>query len=88
MDDLDRWRIVQIKEKYGMLRVYDNGYKAGSKIQDIIAKYEDMSARTCIICGKPATKITTGWISPFCDECCPNERAVSIEEYYDTEVHE
>ena len=87
-DDLDRWRIVDLKEKYGSMRLYDNGYKSDSKIPDIIAKYEGLSARTCIICGKPATKITTGWISPFCDDCCPNERAVSIEEYYDMEVYE
>lgn len=87
-NDLDRWRIVELKEKYGMLRLYDNGWKSGSQIPEIISKYEDLSMRTCIICGKPATKITTGWISPFCDDCCPDERSVSIEEYYDTEVHE
>lgn len=87
-DDLDRWRIVQLKEKYGEMRLYDSGYKAGSRIPDIIGKYEDLSRHTCIICGKPATKVTMGWISPFCDDCCPDERAVSIEEYYDTEVYE
>ena len=86
--DLDRWRIVQMKEKYGSLRLYDNGWKKDSSIPKIIAKYAGMSTRTCIICGKPATKVTLGWISPFCDKCCPDERAVSIEEYYDMEVHE
>lgn len=82
-DDLYRWRIVQMKEKYGQLRLYDNGWKVGSKVPDIIAKYERLSERTCICCGKPATKITTGWVSPYCDACCPDERTMPIDEYYD-----
>ena len=39
------------------------------KIGDIINKYEDISYSTCITCGKPAKWISTGWISPFCDDC-------------------
>ena len=85
-DDLDRWRIVQLKEKYGEMRLYDNGNKHGSRVPDIIKKYEYISRGTCIVCGKPATRITLGWISPFCDDCCMNcgnGRSVSIEEYYE-----
>ena len=81
--DLERWRIVQMKEKYGALALYDNGHKHGSRIPNIIRKYEALSTRTCIMCGKPATKVTCWWISPYCDKCCPKERAVPIEEYYD-----
>ena len=84
-DDLDRWRIVQIKEKYGRLCVFDNGHKVGSRIPEIIDKYERVSERTCIVCGKPATRMTTGWISPFCDDCCincGNGKSVPIDEYY------
>lgn len=83
--DLDRWRIVQLKEKWGSMRIYDNGHKVGSRIPDIIDKYERISERTCIVCGKPATRITKGWISPFCDACCINcgpEKSVPIEEFY------
>ena len=78
---LDKYRIWQVKEKYGTLRWYDNvNTKAG---YDILSKYEELSARTCIHCGKPATRITQGWISPYCDDCCPqNERSVPIGEYY------
>ena len=82
--DLDRWRIVQLKEKYGEMRLYDNGTKIGSRVPDIIDKYTDVSRHTCIVCGKPATRVTTGWISPFCDECCINcegDRSISIEEW-------
>ena len=83
--DLERWRIVQLKEKWGWLCIYDNGVKVGSRVHDIIRKYESMSGRTCIVCGAPATQVTTGWISPFCDECCINcgvGRSVPIDEYY------
>ena len=77
---LDDYRIVQIKEKFGTLRWYDNGNtEAGYKI---ISKYEALSARTCICCGKPATRIATGWISPYCDDCCSGERTIPIEEYF------
>lgn len=81
---LNQYRILQIKEKYGTLRWYDNGNtKAG---HEILRKYEDISARTCICCGKPATRITKGWISPYCDDCCPqDEPSVPIAEYYSDE---
>ena len=49
---------------------------------DIIHKYERISERTCVRCGKPATRITTGWICPYCDECCPDEPNIPIESYY------
>ena len=72
------YRIVQVKEKYGGLRWYD-GYVPSSiyhEFQDIINKYEELSYRTCICCGRPATKISQDWISPFCDRCAGklNER--------------
>jgi hypothetical protein len=58
---------MQIKEKFGELRWYDEF--STQDVQDIIDKYEDISRRTCLICGKPATKMSTGWISPYCDDC-------------------
>ena len=79
--DLYRWRIVQIKEKYGSLRFYYNGCRAGSRIPEIVSKYEKLSERTCIVCGNPATRITMGWVSPYCDRCCPEETFLAIDEY-------
>ena len=72
--------VFQIKEKYGVMRMYwswsDRKY-TGSELVDlaeisetveaIINKYEDISENTCAICGKPATKMTTGWVWPVCD---------------------
>lgn len=68
---LYKYRITQIKEKYGSLRWYSNGSPNGCEYP-IINKYEDLSRRTCIVCGKPATKISKGWISPYCDNCIGN----------------
>ncbi len=80
---LDAYRIVQIKEKYGMLRWYDNGNT--QRGYDIIGKYEVLSKRTCIMCGKPATRMATGWISPYCDSCAEEcgERTIPIQEWFD-----
>lgn len=137
---LDEYFPVQIKEKFGGLRWYDNGYPIGTlsedykeirraydetipqydwktqtlkqigrehyiswyfddvpegmtkedvdeynkdsvtiyhlhdiiercKIPEILRKYEELSYKTCIICGKPAKYITNGWISPYCEDC-------------------
>lgn len=82
---LEKFRITQIKEKYGYLCFYTNFHT--DELRKIINKYENQSIRTCIHCGKPATKITLGWISPFCDECIfkseegEEYKNVSIEEY-------
>lgn len=83
-DYLHIWKFTQIKEKYGTLRLYPRFYGIGS-LNDILNKYENMSARICIHCGKPATRISLGWISPWCDDCANTlsyERFMPIEEYY------
>lgn len=67
-DLVDKYRVDQIKEKYGTLRWYDSN--STDKIwSEIIPKYEELSWHTCIRCGKPSTKMSLGWVSPFCDEC-------------------
>ena len=64
---LDKYRITQIKDKYGGLRWYDFGNT--KKGYEIIRKYEELSRKTCIDCGRPATKMSVGWINPYCDKC-------------------
>ena len=66
-EDLNDYRIVQIKEKYGQLRWYADW--TNDAVEAVIDKYTALSEQTCIRCGKPATKVSTGWISPFCDDC-------------------
>lgn len=61
------YRIEQVKEKFGGLRWYD--YDGTPEIDRIIDKYEDISYHTCVCCGRPATKMSCGWICPYCDKC-------------------
>lgn len=75
---LYKYRIVQIKEKFGYLHWYDGGSPKDSKIYDIIRKYEQISAKTCGECGKLATKISKGWIYPYCDDCIGDKQFTEI----------
>ena len=65
--DLFEYRVMQIKEKYGSLRWYGNFYN--KEINEILENYGELSEHICIRCGAPATKMSTGWISPWCDSC-------------------
>lgn len=80
---VDKYKLYQVKEKYGGLRWYDGGAPTEiySEYCALIRKYEDLSYKTCCICGAPATKMSTGWISPFCDKCAEgvNDRFEPIE---------
>ena len=66
---LNKYRIAQIKEKFGGLRWYDD--YGNTQIDKIIGKYEQMSERTCICCGRPVNGPidNNGWIEPICDKC-------------------
>ena len=75
---LYKYRIVQIKEKFGGLRWYDAGIPKDSKIWDIVDKYTQISYKTCVVCGKPATKISKGWICPYCDDCIGDKQFTEI----------
>lgn len=82
-DCVEDYRIIQIKEKYGTLRWYDNW--GTRKIHgEIIPKYEKLSECVCINCGAPATRYTTGWISPWCSTCAEKltQPTISAREYF------
>ena len=55
----------QVKEKFGGLRFYTNGYT--DVIQGMISMAESMSYRTCEVCGSPGRSNNYGWISTLCD---------------------
>ena len=81
---VDQYRIIQIKEKYGGLRWYDNGVP-DTIFQEFIAlidKYERLSEKICIKCGKPATKISMGWVCPWCDEHIGDRYYMPIDEWF------
>ena len=72
---VEDYGIYQIKEKWGILRWYDNGfpeegYKEYSKW---LRRYENLSEHTCIFCGEPAKYLTEGWIAPICKACVEKE---------------
>lgn len=65
------WHITDLKEKYGSLHLYCN---CGSdELYNLIDKYDKLSYYTCITCGKPATKLSNGWICPYCNDCYNSE---------------
>ena len=74
---LFKWRIVQLKEKFSGMRLYSNF--ASDELYNIIDKYVQISYRTCGVCGKPATKISKGWIYPYCDDCIGDRQFTEID---------
>ena len=66
------YRITEIKEKYGELRWYDFGvpHDVFDEYEKVIMKYEDLSKKTCCMCGKDAKmRDLGGWYEPLCDKC-------------------
>lgn len=61
------FRILEIKEKWGELRVYCGTYE--EEIERIIDNYSVLSGNICISCGKPDVPYTKGYILPICKEC-------------------
>lgn len=67
---IEEFTIIDIKEKFGTLRVYWSGSaEYECELEDVIDKYEHLSRYTCIHCGQINVPIYGGWISPYCDEC-------------------
>lgn len=73
-DYLNKYRISQIKEKYGTLCWYDMGVPVSisEEYYNIINYYEDKSMLVCLDCGKPTKYVTNGWIEYICDDCLTN----------------
>lgn len=80
----DRYRIVQIKEKWGGLRWYDGGVPINSAVHNIIRKYERLSFKICIECGDLAVYETVGYVLPYCENCIDERdhyRELTVEDY-------
>ena len=79
-DEKKAFSFLQIKEKYGSLRIYTSFTDSRYNLE-VIA--EMLSEWTCISCGKtPRNKEgkriiwrTTGWICPYCEKCAKKEIA-------------
>lgn len=69
---LNKYYFIQLKEKYGSIRIYDNGVPSSirKEISRLIHDYEIISENVCIDCGNPYAKMcNVSWISPFCEKC-------------------
>jgi hypothetical protein len=62
------FRFLQIKEKFGLLRLY---YSGGTKAEDIIREAEKESGKVCEHCGTTDGVTTDGsfWINTLCGGC-------------------
>ena len=60
--------IIQVKEKYGELKVYTNAY--WEVIEDLIDKYTRKSKHICEWCGKKGKLHNdNGWLTTLCNKC-------------------
>lgn len=65
-------KFLQIKEKFGTLRVYTESYCP--EIDEIIGKYSSKSATICEICGANATlDVESKWMRTRCGKCIEND---------------
>jgi hypothetical protein len=62
------FKVVQVKEKFGTLRVYTDF--SSEDINHLISLAEDASSLVCESCGAPG-KLTRnhGWFKTLCDKC-------------------
>lgn len=58
---------VQLKQKFGTLRIY-MAYHL-DEFDSIIKEAERLSGKTCELCGKPGELQNRGWIMVRCKEC-------------------
>jgi hypothetical protein len=69
-----QFEILQVKEKFGGLRVYVND--ANDAIHQRIETAIQESFHTCEVCGQPGTLREGGWIKTLCDEHDANGQEV------------
>lgn len=71
----DQFKIIQVKEKFGGLRVYADGYT--DEIRSLLYDAETDSFEVCELCGskdgvKVGAKDGTRWVRALCEKCCAN----------------
>ncbi len=74
---LNTVKIVQVKEKYGGLRVYIDGYEMDEnhpvyKFEKFLHEVENRSFKICEACGKPGAVRGRHWYYTSCDEHAKN----------------
>ena len=84
---LDKYRILQSKEKWGGWRLYDGGLpkEIFEEYNKILQRYEFESEETCIFCGNKAKMTYVGWICPICEKCW-NEKEYNLDAPYEKAI--
>lgn len=62
-------RVLQIKEKFGGLRIYVSQETPESLA--LIKDAEQRASKTCEYCGKPGELVNNGWAKTLCPTCTP-----------------
>ena len=76
-DPENQFRIAQIKEKFGSLRVYvdipsfwkTEYQRQCDRIQEAINTADNLSIETCELCGEPGRIVGKAWLSCRCQKC-------------------
>ena len=69
--DFSEFSVLQIKEKFGELRIYTGALDAAvaDQVYKIIDEAETESCRACEWCGEPGKVRGGGWIKTLCGGC-------------------
>lgn len=82
--DRDEFRIFQIKEKFGGLRIYTEGL-LHTDISDLIDEAEEAAWDACMYCGDPGKPRLTGWRLTLCERhfLMQKRDGIRMDEQYD-----
>ncbi len=70
LSKLDGVVLTQVKEKFGLLRVYnDSSEESYEQAEKFIDEAESISAKICEKCGEPGELKGGGWLMTLCDDC-------------------
>lgn len=61
------YRVAQVKEKFGALRVYLTQYRPD--LEDLIEEAGEKSEKICERCGGPGSLRQLIWIKTLCQDC-------------------
>ena len=75
--NIDQPEFAQVKEKFGMLRIYMDG--GDDYIDELISQAESESSSVCEQCGAEGFLIKKGWWRTICSHCEANLFSKPIE---------